>query len=202
MPKTGERAYKMEKQSYQDLMKLYKDVGEKEFRRIYTAQRDIVMKNLKRLSKSPGNKSQRAINVLKSNQKPAELRELDKLFKKDTYSPELKMKTLVSALSHINTLYFQPTYSLTGWESIYKKISENLIEAGYRKFSKHELEIFGYVMEVAREIYGRKNVPSDTILEMIDAGFVNELMKLSPKKLDEVLKKWEKGKHDNVTLFG
>ena len=202
MPKTGKRAYKMQKQSYQDLTKLYKQVGEKEFRKIFTAQRDIVMKNLNRLANAPGMKAQNAMNVLQSRQKPAQLRDLDKLFKKDSYSPELRMKTLVSALSHINTLYFQPTYSLTGWESIYSKISESLEAAGYRKFSKYELEVFGYVMEVAREIYGRKNVPSDVILEMIDQGFINELMKLNPAKLDEVLKKWEKGMRDNVTLFG
>ena len=202
MPKTSKRGYKMEKQSYQDLMKLYDSIGEKEFRKIFTLQRDIVMKNLNRLSKASGMKAQNAINVLHSNMKPAELKTLDRLFKSSEYSKDLRKKTLVSALSHINTLYFMPTYSLSGWESIYSKISKSLEEAGYRKFTKHELEIFGYVMEVAREIYGRKNVPSDTILEMIDQGYINELIKLNPAKLEEVIKKWEKGMRDNVTLFG
>lgn len=202
MPKTTKRGYQMKKQSYQDLMKLYDSVGEKEFRRIYTLQRDIVMKQLRRLSQAPGMKAQNAINVLNSSMKPAELKTLDKLFRTSEYSKDLRKKTLVSALSHINTLYHMPTYSLTGWEGIYSKISKSLEEAGYRKFSKHELEIFGYVMEVAREIYGRKNVPSDTILEMIDQGYINELIKLNPQKFEEVIKKWERGMRDNVTLFG
>lgn len=202
MPRTTARGYKMTPQSYQDLMKLYESVGEKEFRRIYTLQRDIVMKNLRRLSEVSGMKAQNAINLLRSNQKPAELKALDRMFKQSGYSKDLRKKTIVAALSHINTLYFMPTYSLSGWESIYTKTSEALEAAGYRKFTKHELEIFGYVMEVAREIYGRKNVPSDTILEMIDQGYINELIKLNPQKLDEVIKKWEKGMRDNVTLFG
>ena len=210
MGRKGKRGYEMEAQSYKDLMNLFLSVGEKEFRAIYTAQRDIVMKNLTRLAKSGGQKALAAQRLIArdekghviSKQAPAELRALDRQLRQSKAPPDVRMKTYVAALSHINTLYFQPTMSLTGWEGIYQRISTTLEEHGYRKLSKEELVKFGEIMEAARSIYGRKNVPSDTILEMVDSGFINELVKLAPEALEDVLKKWEKGQRDNATLFG
>lgn len=180
----------MSRRSYQEFLKFYENMDSKAFRAYYTAQRDVVHKQLVRLSKSSGEKADIAKELLTGRGKIMKLSELDKMVKEQGLNKAQAAKLYASALSNINTIYHSRRASLKGWQKITKKIQQTLEENGYSKISKKQLEMMGEIMARVYAIYGRKFAPSDEVVEAIAEGLGPKMMKMSDADLQDLLKNW------------
>ena len=95
----------MSRRSYKEFLKAYENMDSKSFRAYYTAQRDVVHKQLVRLSKSSGEKADIAKELLTGKGKIMKLSELDKMVKEQGLNKAQAAKLYASALSNINTIY-------------------------------------------------------------------------------------------------
>ena len=181
----------MSRRSYKEFLKAYENMDSKAFRAYYTAQRDVVHKQLVRLSKSSGEKADIAKELLTGKGKIMKLSELDKMVKEQGLNKAQAAKLYASALSNINTIYHSRRASLKGWSKITKQIQASLEANGYGKVSKKQLEIMGEIMARVYAIYGRKFAPSDEVMEAIAEGLGPKMMKMSDADLQDLLKNWK-----------
>lgn len=188
----------MSRRSYKEFLKAYENMDSKSFRAYYTAQRDVVHKQLVRLSKSSGEKADIAKELLTGKGKIMKLSELDKMVKEQGLNKAQAAKLYASALSNINTIYHSRRASLKGWSKITKQIQASLEANGYGKVSKKQLEIMGEIMARVYAIYGRKFAPSEEVMEAISKGLGPRLMKMSDEQLQDFLSKWKDD--DNLEL--
>ena len=193
------RAVDMSRRSYKEFLKAYENMDSKSFRAYYTAQRDVVNKQLVRLSKSTGEKADLARELLTGKGRIMKLSELDKMVKDQGLNKSQAAKLYASALSNINTIYHSKRASLKGWSQITKQIQASLEANGYGKVSKKQLEMMGEIMARVYAIYGRKFAPSGEVMEAISKGLGPRLLKMSDEQLQDFLKKW-KGDDDNLEL--
>lgn len=195
----GSRAYTMTRMSYRDIMKLIDKQGMAAFRKAYTAQRDIVHKQLMRLSKSTGTKGTLAKEALSGRGGIMKLSEIDKMVKAQSLTPTQAAKLYASALSNINTLYFSKRHSIRGWKETTQKIKQSLEAAGYQGVTGAHLDMMGELMARVVAIYGRKHAPSEEVLEAILDGFGDEMKKMTDEQLAVFLSKWDE--RDNLELY-
>lgn len=188
----------MSRRSYKEFLKAYENMDSKAFRAYYTAQRDVVHKQLVRLSKSSGEKADIAKELLTGKGKIMKLSELDKMVKEQGLNKAQAAKLYASALSNINTIYHSRRASLKGWSKITKQIQASLEANGYGKVSKKQLEIMGEIMARVYAIYGRKFAPSEEVMEAISKGLGPRLMKMTDEQLQDFLSKWKDD--DNLEL--
>lgn len=188
----------MSRRSYKEFLKAYENMDSKSFRAYYTAQRDVVHKQLVRLSKSSGEKADIAKELLTGKGKIMKLSELDKMVKEQGLNKAQAAKLYASALSNINTIYHSRRASLKGWSKITKQIQASLEANGYGKVSKKQLEIMGEIMARVYAIYGRKFAPSEEVMEAISKGLGPRLMKMTDEQLQDFLTKWKDD--DNLEL--
>lgn len=188
----------MSRRSYKEFLKAYENMDSKSFRAYYTAQRDVVHKQLVRLSKSSGEKADIAKELLTGKGKIMKLSELDKMVKDQGLNKAQAAKLYASALSNINTIYHSRRTSLKGWSKITKQIQASLEANGYGKVSKKQLEMMGDIMARVYAIYGRKFAPSEEIMEAISKGLGPRLMKMTDEQLQDFLRKWKND--DNLEL--
>lgn len=188
----------MSRRSYKEFLKAYENMDSKAFRAYYTAQRDVVHKQLVRLSKSSGEKADIAKELLTGKGKIMKLSELDKMVKEQGLNKAQAAKLYASALSNINTIYHSRRASLKGWSKITKQIQASLEANGYGKVSKKQLEMMGEIMARVYAIYGRKFAPSEEIMEAISKGLGPRLMKMTDEQLQDFLSKWKDD--DNLEL--
>lgn len=188
----------MSRRSYKEFLKAYENMDSKSFRSYYTAQRDVVHKQLVRLSKSSGEKADIAKELLTGKGKIMKLSELDKMVKEQGLNKAQAAKLYASALSNINTIYHSRRASLKGWSKITNQIQASLEANGYGKVSKKQLEMMGEIMARVYAIYGRKFAPSEEVMEAISNGLGPRLMKMTDEQLQDFLSKW-KG-DDNLEL--
>lgn len=188
----------MSRRSYKEILKAYKNMDSKSFRAYYTAQRDVVHKQLVRLSKSTGEKADLARELLTGKGRIMKLSELDKMVKDQGLNKAQAAKLYASALSNINTIYHNKRASLKGWSQITKQIQASLEANGYGKVSKKQLEMMGEIMARVYAIYGRKFAPSEEVMEAISKGLGPRLMKMTDEQLQDFLRKWKDD--DNLEL--
>lgn len=188
----------MSRRSYKEFLKAYENMDSKSFRAYYTAQRDVVHKQLVRLSKSSGEKADIAKELLTGKGKIMKLSELDKMVKEQGLNKAQAAKLYASALSNINTIYHSRRASLKGWSKITKQIQASLEANGYGKVSKKQLEMMGEIMARVYAIYGRKFAPSEEVMEAISKGLGPRLMKMTDEQLQDFLSKWKDD--DNLEL--
>lgn len=170
---------------------MYQNMTPKEFRAFFTSQRDVVVKQLTRLSKSTGEKAQLASEYLKGPKHIRTLAEIDTMVRENSMNPMQAAREYVSALSGINYIYHAQRYSLKGWQKITKKIQKTLEKNGYGEISKDQLEIMGEIMARVYAIYGRKYAPSDEVVEAVAEGLGPEMVKMSDVELQNLLKNWK-----------
>lgn len=187
----ADRKADLTRRSYKEFMTMYQNMTPKEFRAFFTAQRDVVMKQLTRLSKSTGEKAQLASEYLKGPKHIRTLAEIDAMVRENSMNSMQAAREYVSALSGINYIYHAPRYSLKGWQKITKKIQQTLEKNGYGMISKKQLEIMGEIMARVYEIYGRKFAPSDEVMEAIAEGLGPKMMKMPDAELQNLLKNWK-----------
>lgn len=192
------REIDMSRRSYREFVKMYERMDEKAFRAFYTAQRDVVHKQLVRLSKSSGEKADIARELLTGKGRIMKLSELDKMVKEQGLNKGQAAKLYASALSNINTIYHSRRASLKGWSKITKQIQASLEANGYGKVSKKQLEMMGEIMARVYAIYGRKFAPSEEVMEAISKGLGPRLMKMTDEQLQDFLSKWKDD--DNLEL--
>lgn len=192
------RKVDMTRRSYKEFIKMYEKMSPKEFRAFYTAQRDVVHKQLMRLSKSTGDKANIGKDYLEGKHRILTLAEIDNYVKEHDLSPMQAAREYASALSNINYIYHAKRASLTGWSQIIKKIQKTLKENNYGDISKEQLEMMGDLMARVYAIYGRNYAPSEEIMDAISKGLGPALLSLSDKQLSTFLKYW-KGV-DNIDL--
>lgn len=188
----------MSRRSYKEYLKAYENMDSKAFRAYYTAQRDVVHKQLVRLSRSSGEKADIAKELLTGKGKIMKLSELDKMVKAQGLNKAQAAKLYASALSNINTIYHSRRASLKGWSKITKQIQASLEANGYGKVSKKQLEMMGEIMARVYAIYGRKFAPSEEVMEAISKGLGPRLMKMSDEQLQDFLRTWKDD--DNLEL--
>lgn len=188
----------MSRRSYKEFLKAYENMDSKAFRAYYTAQRDVVHKQLVRLSRSSGEKADIAKELLTGKGKIMKLSELDKMVKAQGLNKAQAAKLYASALSNINTIYHSRRASLKGWSKITKQIQASLEANGYGKVSKKQLEMMGEIMARVYAIYGRKFAPSEEVMEAISKGLGPRLMKMSDEQLQDFLRTWKDD--DNLEL--
>lgn len=188
----------MSRRSYKEFLKAYENMDSKAFRAYYTAQRDVVHKQLVRLSKSSGEKADIAKELLTGKGRIMKLSELDKMVKEQGLNKAQAAKLYASALSNINTIYHSRRASLKGWSKITKQIQASLEANGYGKVSKKQLEMMGEIMARVYAIYGRKFAPSEEVMEAISKGLGPRLMKMTDEQLQDFLSKWKDD--DNLEL--
>lgn len=188
----------MSRRSYKEFLKAYENMDSKAFRAYYTAQRDVVHKQLVRLSKSSGEKAGIAKELLTGKGRIMKLSELDKMVNEQGLNKAQAAKLYASALSNINTIYHSRRASLKGWSKITKQIQASLEANGYGKVSKKQLEIMGEIMARVYAIYGRKFAPSEEVMEAISKGLGPRLMKMTDEQLQDFLSKWKDD--DNLEL--
>jgi hypothetical protein len=185
------RAVDMSRRSYKEFLKAYENMDSKAFRAYYTAQRDVVHKQLVRLSKSSGEKANIAKELLTGKGKIMKLSELDKMVKEQGLNKAQAAKLYASALSNINTIYHSPRSSIKGWQQITKKIQKTLEKNGYGEISKKQLDLMGEIMARVYAIYGRKYAPSDEVMEAVAEGLGPKMAKMSNADLQNLLKNWK-----------
>ena len=188
----------MSRRSYKDFIKMYERMTPKQFREFYTAQRDVVHKQLVRLSKSTGEKANIGKDYLEGKHRILTLSEIDKFVKEHDLNPAQAAREYASALSNINYIYHSKRASLKGWDQITRKIQKTLKENKYGDISKEQLEMMGELMSKVYAIYGRNYAPSGEVMDAISKGLGPALLSLSNAQLSQFLKFW-KGV-DNIDL--
>lgn len=189
----------MRRQSYQQFIKLYEKEGLKAFKAEYTRQRDIVHKQLMRLSEAGGRKAAIGKELLSGRDRILTIKDIEKEIRDKNLSPDQAAKLYASALSNINYIYFSDRASRSGWKRITSKIQQTLKENGYGNISKAQLEQMGDLMDRVYAIYGRKFAPSEEVMEAISKGLGDEMMRMSDADLADFLSNLDG--RDNLELF-
>lgn len=140
----------------------------KELRSAYTAYRDVMVKNAKRLAKGTESQQQYARVLLdyENIHNPKGLKTLKMIdsFVRPGWTEETYRRDMLKRVQELQDLEQKPRYSLSGWKEIEKRTVKSLREAGYDISSKN-IKKFGEYMERLRAAFGNKIFPSDLAAE-------------------------------------
>lgn len=160
------------------------------FRAQYTALRDIAVKRLSRMAKSGGFGSAWARSSMDDLRKLADLDRQAGEFRK-AFAESSANRLYAHAMSDLLRILNNPRSTVAGAQKILQGIAGKLEAKGYGMFTGYRLEILGKVMERARQIWGRKFVPSDELVEMVGEGLGPELLRITNAQLVSAVQRWE-----------
>lgn len=175
--------------------------SEAELWQSYTALRDVMNKQIKRLAAGTEIQKSFAAPFLSGGklnlQTTASFRREVK-----NLPPDAGMRSLRYSVENLHALLQSPRLSLQGWREIEKRTLETLQEHGYENLNKGNLKQFGDYMEAMRDLYGStKFFPSAEVAEAYSSLAGSTRGKISSQELGDLMMKVRKGGSNGVDLF-